>query len=275
MASGHNDNATSPDDFDEDMYDDDDFDDPVFNGPTPAPAAITKLPATSGPDITIQAQWNNLLMPLFVPRDGKLIDLKHQIFELTGSLHSSSQRRADVSKGVAPAFQKVKVSSWPAQLGDDVLLSVIGITADTEIRIETRGGTPPSSLDVFIKEQVAQKPSSSSSSSSSFAYPSTPNGGRTGSSSVSQGSGAGKLKHEELMAVMESLTPPKGWTAAFDAKYGSTHPRFFEGTFAEALRESQQRRRLIIVYLHFPHHESTFPFCWYEDPELPVRFFNA
>lgn len=79
---------SSNDDFDDDIVDDND-DDEFFSEPKPAPpAAITRLPGvTAGPDIAIHARYNNLMMPLFVPRNGKLIDLKHQIFELTGSLY--------------------------------------------------------------------------------------------------------------------------------------------------------------------------------------------
>lgn len=159
----------------------------------------------------------------------------------------------------------MKVASWPSQLGDTVLLSVLGLTANDEVRIEPRGGTPPTSLEVFITSPAQAKPSASSAKPSALVSAYT-----GGSSSVpppaGMKAGAGALKHEQLMSLMESLTPPKDFKAIFEAKYGTTHPRFFDGSFAEAVRAAQTRHRTIVVYLHFPHHEATFPFCVYASP---------
>lgn len=144
-----------------------------------------------------------------------------------------------------------------------MLLSVLGLTANDEVRIEPRGGTPPTSLEVFITSPAAPAKPSAKPSALVSAY-------TGGSSSVpppaGMKAGAGALKHEQLMSLMESLTPPKDFKAIFDAKYGTTHPRFFDGSFAEAVRAAQTRHRTIVVYLHFPHHEATFPFCVYASP---------
>ena len=47
----------------------------------------------------------------------------------------------------------------------------------------------------------------------------------------------------------------------FDQKYGSSHPRFHEGSFASARSLAEREQRFLFVYLHCTDHQDTDAFC--------------
>ncbi|CAI5513418.1 unnamed protein product [Closterium sp. Naga37s-1] len=47
----------------------------------------------------------------------------------------------------------------------------------------------------------------------------------------------------------------------FEAEFGTAHPEFFPGSFADALRRSGEQFRFLLVYLHAPEHAATPRFC--------------
>ena len=48
---------------------------------------------------------------------------------------------------------------------------------------------------------------------------------------------------------------------SFESKFGIVHPRFFQGSYAQALEEAKRELKFLLVYLHSPHHQDTEEFC--------------
>ncbi|CAG2064495.1 unnamed protein product, partial [Timema podura] len=47
----------------------------------------------------------------------------------------------------------------------------------------------------------------------------------------------------------------------FEAKYGTEHPVFYQGTYSQALNDAKQELRFLLVYLHCEDHQDTERFC--------------
>eukprot|EP01101_Sappina_pedata_P003941 TRINITY_DN1606_c1_g1_i1.p1 TRINITY_DN1606_c1_g1~~TRINITY_DN1606_c1_g1_i1.p1 ORF type:complete len:396 (-),score=111.20 TRINITY_DN1606_c1_g1_i1:97-1170(-) len=47
----------------------------------------------------------------------------------------------------------------------------------------------------------------------------------------------------------------------FEDKFGSEHPRFFSGSYRQAIEQSRSEYKLLLVYLHSERHQSTNVFC--------------
>lgn len=60
--------------------------------------------------------------------------------------------------------------------------------------------------------------------------------------------GSGRREHERFVS-------------SFEARYGTTHPAFFAGTFLEAAAFARSRFQLLVVYLHSEMHGDTPQFC--------------
>uniref|UniRef100_A0A7S1XDM9 UBX domain-containing protein n=2 Tax=Compsopogon caeruleus TaxID=31354 RepID=A0A7S1XDM9_9RHOD len=49
--------------------------------------------------------------------------------------------------------------------------------------------------------------------------------------------------------------------SSFQSDYGDVHPRFYRGTYGEALRTADRQFKFLLVYLHSDRHPRTGPFC--------------
>jgi len=47
----------------------------------------------------------------------------------------------------------------------------------------------------------------------------------------------------------------------FEEKYGESHPKFFEGSYEQAISKARSRFKFLLVYLHSPMHVDTDTFC--------------
>jgi len=51
------------------------------------------------------------------------------------------------------------------------------------------------------------------------------------------------------------------FVASFEETYGSEHPEFFVGSYAQVLEEAKKELKFLLVYLHSEDHEDTDRFC--------------
>lgn len=49
--------------------------------------------------------------------------------------------------------------------------------------------------------------------------------------------------------------------AQFEAKFGTSHPAFFRGSYNDALAEAKRDLKFLLVYLHAESHQDTEAFC--------------
>ena len=60
------------------------------------------------------------------------------------------------------------------------------------------------------------------------------------------------------------VTDPVGdvnsWIQAFESQYGLRHPRFFRGSYRQALDEAKRDLKFLLVYLHSEDHQHTRKF---------------
>lgn len=61
------------------------------------------------------------------------------------------------------------------------------------------------------------------------------------------------------------ITDPAGdvisFITHFEAKYGSAHPVFYQGTYSQALNDAKRELKFLLVYLHGDEHQDTPEFC--------------
>nr|CAD7426099.1 unnamed protein product [Timema monikensis] len=63
---------------------------------------------------------------------------------------------------------------------------------------------------------------------------------------------------------------------SFEAKYGTEHPVFYQGTYSQALNDAKQELRFLLVYLHCEDHQDTERFCRFTLPSPEViAYINA
>nr|CAG4652067.1 EOG090X0B12 [Triops cancriformis] len=62
-------------------------------------------------------------------------------------------------------------------------------------------------------------------------------------------------------AVTDPLGDITSFISQYDAKYGPTHPTFYQGTYSQALSDAKKELKFLLVYLHSPDHQDTERFC--------------
>lgn len=60
---------------------------------------------------------------------------------------------------------------------------------------------------------------------------------------------------------MNPVGDVRSFYAEFDDKYGSNHPPFFIGSYAQVLEEAKKELKFLLVYLHSEDHQDTNKFC--------------
>ena len=61
--------------------------------------------------------------------------------------------------------------------------------------------------------------------------------------------------------VLDPLGDVRSFSIDFTNRYGSNHPPFFMGSYAQVLEEAKKELKFLLVYLHSEDHQDTDAFC--------------
>ena len=65
----------------------------------------------------------------------------------------------------------------------------------------------------------------------------------------------------KLLADTTPLEDVLKFKEDFEAKYGRTHPTFYQGSYSQAIQDAKKELRFLLVYLHSSEHKDTEGFC--------------
>ncbi|KAK7091701.1 FAS-associated factor 2-like [Littorina saxatilis] len=69
------------------------------------------------------------------------------------------------------------------------------------------------------------------------------------------------LRPDPRRNVTDPLGDVMRFIDCFEAKYGTSHPVFYQGTYSQALNDAKRELRFLMVYLHGDDHQDSDTFC--------------
>lgn len=73
--------------------------------------------------------------------------------------------------------------------------------------------------------------------------------------------GEPQLSLSDLEELLCQIEVGEAFLKSYEAQYGEQHPRFALGSVRKAMRTAQASGRPLLLYLHYPDHVHTLPFC--------------
>lgn len=71
-----------------------------------------------------------------------------------------------------------------------------------------------------------------------------------------------QLSLSDLEELLCQIEVDEGFMQTYEAQYGEHHPRFELGSVRRAMKRAQESGKPLLLYLHYPDHVHTLPFCW-------------
>lgn len=69
------------------------------------------------------------------------------------------------------------------------------------------------------------------------------------------------IDHDLFAALTDPIQDVLNFIESYNEKFGTAHPVFYQGTYAQALSDAKQELRFLLVYLHNEDHLDTLLFC--------------